>query len=202
MGKEHRKSRKTWCRKNMKRKVGFWRSVTFIDNKSWCAPTTKKASKTIQEKRVRGMYRTRGQGFEEGCTREGFKHRTAAPTIHATNVISGGAIKVMKIGEKWDGAAAARMIIPVISMTLQNPHTSNQIKAPQISRSRRHRYPDQGATDVLVRFFVYVLNRCSSTFFFVYILNRWSGSRGWGGGGSLIVQSPQNPTESRGAATK
>ena len=109
LGKEHRKSRKTWCRKNMKRKVGFWRSVTFIDNKSWCAPTTKKASKTIQEKRVRGMYRTRGQGFEEGCTREGFKHRTAAPTIHATNVISGGAIKVMKIGEKWDGAAAARM---------------------------------------------------------------------------------------------
>jgi hypothetical protein len=87
-GKEHEEERKEACRKWRFYPENFWTDKVdmYIDNTTWSVPATTRARKYLNQMKVRGHLRTRGEGLQAGFTKpSGKKH----------NMNTGGKLKIV-----------------------------------------------------------------------------------------------------------
>ena len=87
-GKEHEDERKEACRKWRFYPENYWTDKVdmYIDNTTWSVPATTRARKYLNQMKVRGHLRTRGEGLQAGFTKpSGKKH----------NMNTGGKLKIV-----------------------------------------------------------------------------------------------------------
>lgn len=77
-GKEHEEERKEACRKWRFYPENYWTEKVdmYIDNTTWSVPATTRARKYLNQMKVRGHLRTRGEGFKLGSRSRAAKNIT------------------------------------------------------------------------------------------------------------------------------
>ena len=113
-GKEHVLERKETCRRWRFHTRAYWTDSVdlIIDNTTWNVPATERARKYLNQRKVRGHLRTRGEGLQTAYTKpSGKKH----------NMNTGGKLKILAgisgcrvalwhyLDGTWNGDAAAQM---------------------------------------------------------------------------------------------